>query len=54
MGTATVTTMAMPALLALSSLLTLSRAQESTHKYKFFCGSSFADIQSDTCGQRQA
>ena len=53
MGTATVTTMAMPALLALSALLTLSRAQESTHKYKFFCGSSFADIQSDTCGQRQ-
>jgi len=46
-------------LLATATVLTtttttfINAQPENIHKYKFFCGSSFADIQSDTCSQRQ-
>ena len=41
------------ATLLLSTTTISALATDPNLKYKFFCGSSFADIQTDTCGSRQ-
>ena len=40
-------------LLITTTLLLVNAQPENIQKYKFFCGASFADIQADTCADRQ-